>query len=103
NTGKRLETWRYQWLVPGTCLPLCPSQSWDVQVLPQRFLIKTSASVPAWLLKMPRVSQGNNDDTNHNPVDDKHLQSVGLQIANEPCDRGVTHNRRNDNANQEWR
>src|SRR5580693_645492 len=65
--------------------------------------IKTSASVPTWLLKMPHVCQGDYDNANDDPVDDKHPQGVELQIANEPGDGGVTHNRGNGNANQKRR
>src|SRR5580693_5339808 len=67
------------------------------------YAIKTNASVPTRLLKMPRVCQGDYDDANHDPVNDKYPQSVGLQVTNEPGDSGVTDNRRNDDANDKRR
>src|SRR5580693_9610321 len=67
------------------------------------FLIRTNASMPTRLLEMPRICQGDHDDANHDPVDEKHPQSVGLQVANEPGDSGVTHDRGNSNADHKRR
>src|ERR1700689_2739691 len=103
NPDRRLETWRCQWQAPGTCLPVCSSQSWDVQVLPQLFSPKKDQCHLRQLLKMPHVRQGDHDDANHDTVDDKYPQSIGLQVANEPCDGGVTHDRGNDNTNDKRR
>jgi len=58
-----------------------------------RFPDKDQRVCATCLLKMPSIRQGDHDDANHDPIDDKHPQSVGLQVANEPGDGGVAHDR----------
>lgn len=49
--------------------------------------------VDSELLQMPGHGQANDDDAGHNPVNDEHFQGIGLQVANEPGDGRIAHNR----------
>lgn len=44
-------------------------------------------------LQMPDVREGDHDYANHDTVDDEYPQTIGLEVANEPGDGGVTNDR----------
>src|SRR5579872_6834575 len=52
------------------------------------------------LLQMPHQGETDHNHTDYYAIDYEYLQAVGLKIANQPGNRDVTHNRRNEHSDQ---
>ena len=52
---------------------------------------------------MPGERQRDDDHSDDDSVNNEHAKTIGLQIPNQPGDRGIANQSRNDDANDEWR